>query len=243
METVLSVNLNKIALLRNARGRDFPNVASFATKAIDCGAGGITLHPRPDQRHARNSDAFEMKELVDRYEGVELNIEGNPEPEFMDVVLKVLPHQCTLVPDSPDQVTSDHGWDLESQRDRLVPIIDRLRSAGIRVSLFMDPVPSQISLAEGLGAKRIELYTEEYAETFSSPGHDAVFEKYREAANHAHGLGLQLNAGHDLNLENLGKFLAIDGIREVSIGHAIVVESLEFGFENTIRKYMEIIRG
>lgn len=242
METVLSVNLNKIALLRNARGRDFPNVAAFANKAIECGAGGITLHPRPDQRHARYSDVFEMKGLVDGYDGIELNIEGNPEPEFMDVVLKVVPHQCTLVPDAPDQVTSDHGWDLETQRERLVPIVGRLRSAGIRVSLFMDPVPSQIALAEGLGAERIELYTEEYAETYSTPGHAEVFEKYRDAASRAHGLGLQLNAGHDLNLENLGKFLTIDGIREVSIGHAIIVESLEFGFEKTIRKYMEIIR-
>lgn len=242
METVLSVNLNKIALLRNARGRDFPNIASFATKAIECGAGGITLHPRPDQRHARNSDAFEMKELVSGHGGVELNIEGNPAPAFMDLVLEVVPHQCTLVPDAPDQVTSDHGWDLEKERGKLIPIIDRLRSAGIRVSLFMDPVPAQIALAEGLGAERIELYTEEYAETYSSPGHDAVLEKYREAALRAHGLRLELNAGHDLNLENLGTFLTIDGIREVSIGHAIVVESLEFGFAETIRKYMEIIR-
>jgi len=241
MKTRLSVNLNKIALLRNARGKNFPDVDKYARLCLDCGVKGITLHPRPDQRHATYADVEAMSKIVTEYDNAELNIEGNPVDRFMEVVLENKPHQCTLVPDSPDQITSDHGWDLKRDAQQVTRIIKILKDAGIRVSLFMDPELDQIELAKDTGTDRIELYTEDYASTYGTKDSEHVFEKYRSAALYAGKMGLQVNAGHDLNLVNLEKFLTIPNIEEVSIGHAIIVESLDYGMENTIKKYLKII--
>jgi pyridoxine 5-phosphate synthase len=241
--TKLSVNLNKFALIRNSRGRDYPNVVNMARRAIGAGAHGITVHPRPDQRHAKYSDVYDLKDVVTEYPGIELNIEGNPIPRFLQVVTEVRPDQCTLVPDAPGQLTSDHGWNLEEDGDRVAPLIRDLKSAGIRVSVFMDPDPGQIDLAPSTGTDRIELYTESYAAEYGTESQQEVFDRFRAAAAHAQDLGLGVNAGHDLNLTNLGQFLTIPNILEVSIGHAIVVESFDHGFESTIRRYIEIIEG
>ena len=241
MKTNISVNLNKIALLRNARGKNFPNVEKYARLCLDCGVKGITLHPRPDQRHATYADVKAMSKIVSQYENAELNIEGNPIDKFMEIVLENKPHQCTLVPDAPDQITSDHGWDLKKDAQKVIPIIKILKESGIRVSLFMDPELVQIELAKDTATDRIELYTEEYANSYDTKDLEEVFEKYRSASLFAQKMGLEVNAGHDLNLDNLGKFLTIPNIEEVSIGHAIIVESLDYGMEKTIKKYLEII--
>lgn len=241
MATLFSINFNKIALLRNSRGRDYPSVTTFAQKAIDLGVRGLTLHPRPDQRHARYSDVSDLSALAAKNPGTELNIEGYPTDKFLDIVIEANAHQCTLVPDAPDQITSDHGWDIKRDGERLKPIIDRLKKQGIRVSLFMDPDPEQIELVIKTGTDRIELYTEEYAENYHTHACDSILEKYRKSIFFARELGLGINAGHDLNLENLARFLTIEGIEEVSIGHAVIVESLEMGFENVVRQYLDII--
>ncbi|MFH2128962.1 MAG: pyridoxine 5'-phosphate synthase [bacterium] len=242
MTTLFSINFNKIALLRNSRGRDYPSVQSFARRAVELGVGGLTLHPRPDQRHARYSDVFDLKALCLEFPGTELNIEGYPTAKFLDTVIEAKADQCTLVPDAPDQITSDHGWDVQKSGDMLKPIIKRLQREGIRVSLFMDPDPEQIELVKATGTDRIELYTEEYADSFHTDQCEPVLEKYEKAATYAHSLGLGVNAGHDLNLENLARFLTIDGIKEVSIGHAVIVESLLMGFDNVVRQYLGIVK-
>jgi pyridoxine 5-phosphate synthase len=241
--TKLSVNINKIALLRNSRGRNFPDVAAFAERFLRLGADGITLHPRPDQRHARYSDVAELQAVVRAHPGAELNVEGNPNEEFLAVVRRVRPAQCTLVPDDPGQLTSDHGWDLARNGAKLRAILHELRDAGVRTSLFVDYDHPHLALARELGADRVELYTEPYAAGFGSPGGGAIFEGFRAAAARARAAGLGVNAGHDLNLENLGKFLEIPEILEVSIGHALVVESLEFGIEAVTARYLEIVRA
>jgi pyridoxine 5-phosphate synthase len=241
MTTKLSVNVNKFALLRNSRGNDYPNVVAMARRAIEAGVHGITVHPRPDQRHVRYSDVPELSKLVRSYPGVEFNIEGNPIPEFLDLVLEVGPHQCTLVPDAGDQLTSDHGWILGGERTALAGKVRVLSEAGIRVSLFMDPIAAEIEHVPSVGAERIELYTETYARAHGTEQEDAVFGRFRNAASRAQDLGLGVNAGHDLNLTNLGPFLAIPGILEVSIGHAIVVESFDYGYEATLGKYLSIV--
>jgi pyridoxine 5-phosphate synthase len=238
----LSVNLNKFALLRNARGKNNPNIIEMAKRCIASGAHGITVHPRPDQRHAKYSDVTDLAKLLKGHKNIELNVEGNPIPAFLKVVEHVKPAQCTLVPDSANQLTSDHGWDLENQGEQLAPIIKRLQKLGIRVSLFLDPDISQMDYAKNIGANRIELYTESYADAFGTKSQDKVFLKYKKAAGYANNIGLGVNAGHDLNLKNLGLFITIPQILEVSIGHAIVVESFDYGFENTIKKYIEIIK-
>ena len=238
--TQLSVNINKIALIRNSRGRNYPDVAAFSERFLQLGAHGITLHPRPDQRHARYSDAHELKALCDRY-GAELNIEGNPTREFLDVVLAVKPAQCTLVPDDPNQVTSDHGWDLDKNAAFLREVCAELKVAGIRVSLFVDYDCPNIALAKELGADRVELYTEPYAETYGTPQNDAILAQFGQAAMAAQAAGLGVNAGHDLNLDNLAKFIALPNILEVSIGHALIVECLEQGMDATMRGYTEIL--
>lgn len=251
--TALSVNLNKIALLRNSRDGDYPSVLAHATRCVKAGADGITVHPRPDQRHIRAADCRVLADALD----VELNIEGNPfagpmasdragvadHPGFMAIVREVLPAQCTLVPDSQDQLTSDHGFDLRLDAQRLAPIIDELQGLGIRVSLFMDPVEPQIRLARDLGADRIELYTGPYAAAWGDPAQrDRVFARYRHAADIAGELGLGLNAGHDLNLENLGHFASrLPGLLEVSIGHAFTVDCLELGLQETVRRYLQCL--
>jgi pyridoxine 5-phosphate synthase len=238
--TVLSVNLNKIALLRNSRGQNFPNVVDFARKFYALGVRGITIHPRQDERHITRQDALSLGCLVTDLRDVELNIEGYPSEEFLQLVEGISPTQCTLVPDSPSQVTSDHGWDLTTHFDQVRDTCTRLNSAGIRSAIFLDPDKDQIGIAPSTGTNRLELYTEEYAATYGTPESDQIFQKYKEAAMSAQKLGLGLNAGHDLNLANLSRFLGIDGILEVSIGHALIVESIEKGMDEVIGKYLEI---
>lgn len=236
--THLSVNLNKIALLRNTRNIGIPSVTKAAQICIDAGAQGITVHPRPDERHIRPSDVFELAEMLT----VEFNIEGNPlEPPFMEIVRQVKPTQCTLVPDSPHTFTSDRGWDLIQDGTQLIHIIEELKDLGSRVSLFMDADLDQISLAKEIGSDRIELYTEPYATAFREGDVESVFEQYARAAQKAQEVGLGVNAGHDLNLENLGKFCSIGGILEVSIGHALTAEALEMGLYNTVKAYLKIL--
>jgi pyridoxine 5-phosphate synthase len=240
--TKLSVNINKVALLRNSRGRDFPSVAKFARRCLELGAHGITLHPRPDQRHARYSDVRALAPLVAEF-GAELNVEGNPTDEFLEVVLEVRPHQCTLVPDDPGQLTSDHGWDLRRDEASLRGVLGRLKDRGIRTSVFVDHDYAEIGLARAYGADRVELYTEPYAERFGGQENDRVLAAFGEAARRAQAAGLGVNAGHDLNLDNLARFLAIPGILEVSIGHALIAECIEHGIEHVIRRYVAICGG
>ena len=242
MRAKLSVNLNKIALLRNSRGHNYPNLLKFADQALAAGANGITIHPRPDQRHATYADVKELAARLQSHPQAELNIEGYPNAAFLDIVLKHQPDQVTLVPDDPQQLTSDHGWDLKKNRSFVSEIVARLRQAGIRSSLFLDPDTEQIDIAAAIATDRIELYTAAYAAAFNTPQEAGILDRYRSAAEHAHRVGLGVNAGHDLNLENLGRFLSIPGILEVSIGHALTVESLDYGFSNVIEKYMEIVR-
>lgn len=238
--TGLSVNVNKFALLRNSRDTNYPDVGVMAARAIRAGVDGITVHPRPDQRHIRYADVPALRNLT-REHGVEFNIEGNPIPEFLSLVLEVSPEQCTLVPDAVAQRTSDHGWTLPESVTVLAPVVRRLQESGIRVSLFMDPDLSGIEHVKGLGAERIELYTEPWARAFGTPDEDEVWERFAQAARRATELGLGVNAGHDLNLSNVGRFLEIPSILEVSIGHAIVVESFDFSYEGTIERYLRIL--
>ncbi|RJG50547.1 pyridoxine 5'-phosphate synthase [Motilimonas pumila] len=242
MSTFFSVNFNKIALLRNSRGRDYPSVVEFAEMGLKVGINGLTLHPRPDQRHARYSDVYDLLTLSQRYPQAEVNIEGYPCEEFMKVVLDAKPHQCTLVPDDPAQITSDHGWNLHQDFDLVKRIVSQLKAAGIRSSIFMDPVASDMQLAKDTGADRIELYTESYAQAFGTEQQESVLAQFAEAAKAAQDIGLEVNAGHDLTLENLTDFLTIKDIKEVSIGHALVVESLLQGYEPTLKQYVDICR-
>ena len=240
--TKLSVNLNKVALLRNSRTIGIPSVARAARTCITAGAHGLTLHPRPDERHARESDVYELAGILRETPDVEFNIEGNPFPKFMEIVRGVKPTQCTLVPDSPDAFTSDHGWNLAEDDKRLRPVIEELKGMGIRVSLFMDADSPDIELAKELGADRVELYTEPYAATFGSDKSETVFEQFRLAAKRATKAGLGVNAGHDLNLDNLGKFCSIPNILEVSIGHALISDALELGLAGAVEAYLRILR-
>ena len=250
MTAKLSVNLNKVALLRNSRETTIPSVVAAAETVIAAGAEGITVHPRPDMRHIRPQDVRDLAALLSQaqYSDIEFNIEGNPfagpepngYPGFMALVAEARPHQCTLVPDDPAQLTSDHGWNLTTESNRLKPIVEDLHDQEIRVSLFMDPVPAQIELAALLGVDRIELYTGPYAEAFGH--HDELLAEFAEAARIAGELGLGVNAGHDLNLENLGLFCStVPHVAEVSIGHALVVDALWMGFEIAVGKYREIL--
>ncbi len=238
--TNLSVNLNKVALIRNTRNIGIPSITKMAKICIDAGAKGITVHPRPDQRHIRPGDVYD---LVDVVSAVEFNIEGNPlEVSFIEIVRQVKPTQCTLVPDAPDTFTSDSGWNLTQDQERLMPIIKELQDLGSRVSLFMDADMEQISLVPDTGAERIELYTEPYATAYREQKDlDSVWQQFADAAQKAQELGLGVNAGHDLNLDNLAKFCTIPGILEVSIGHALTAEALEMGFANTVKEYIKIL--
>jgi pyridoxine 5-phosphate synthase len=232
--TRLSVNINKIATLRNSRGGDNPNVLDVAKDCELYGADGITVHPRPDERHIRYADVYALKKIVT----TEFNIEGNPlEASFVDLVLSVKPEQVTLVPDALGQITSNHGWDTLKHQALLIKIIRPFREAGIRVSIFVDPVLEMIEAAATTGADRVELYTEPYATNFESNPVEAVA-NYRKAAFRAHKLGLGVNAGHDLSLENLAYFKAnVTPLDEVSIGHALICDALYYGLENTIQLY------
>ena len=240
--TKLSVNLNKVALLRNARAIGIPSVAKAARICLDAGADGLTLHPRPDERHARATDVYELADILAAAPGAELNVEGNPFPEFMEMVRRVKPAQCTLVPDSPEALTSDHGWDLAENASRLVPIIEELKDLGIRASLFLDPDCEQVERARELKADRIELYTEPYAAAYHTVRMEPVFKQFALAARRAQELGLGVNAGHDLNLENLGKFCSIPGLAEVSIGHALISDALEVGLFNAVQAYLKVMK-
>lgn len=232
--TRLSVNINKIATLRNSRGGDNPNLLDVAKDCERYGADGITVHPRPDERHIRYSDVYALKKIVT----TEFNIEGNPlEASFIDLVMSVKPEQVTLVPDALGQLTSNHGWDTIQHQALLIKIIRPFREAGIRVSIFVDPVLEMVEAAVSTGADRVELYTEPFAANFDKNPVDAVA-NYRKAAFRAHQLGLGVNAGHDLSLENLAYFKAnVTPLDEVSIGHALICDALYYGLENTIQLY------
>lgn len=241
--TDLSVNLNKIALLRNSRGRDYPNLLAYARRFIDLGVQGITVHPRPDERHVTRQDALDLAAFMERHEDVELNIEGYPSEDFLRLIERTRPAQCTLVPDEPGQLTSDHGWDFRDQGDFVRDVVGRLKELGVRSAVFLDPDPRQAELAAEAGAERIELYTEAYARAYHKSNLLLVLEEYRDTARRARELGMGVNAGHDLSLENLAKFLTIPGILEVSIGHALIVECIDQGMEKVVRQYLAICHG
>lgn len=242
--TKLSVNVNKVATLRNTRPNlNIPSVVRCARICLQAGCHGITVHPRPDQRHIRPADVSEIAALLKEFLGAEFNIEGNPFHQYMHYARDVRPTQCTLVPDSVEQSTSDHGWDLRRDGERLRPVVEELKALGIRVSVFMDPVPAQIELAARLGVDRVELYTEPYAARFARGEKEAATD-YAESARVARAAGLGVNAGHDLNLENLAPFVrTVPGVDEVSIGHALIGDALEFGLAETVRKYLAACRG
>ena len=236
--TQLSVNINKVATLRNARGGNTPNVLQFA---IDCerfGAQGITVHPRPDERHIRRSDVYAIKKAI----GVEFNIEGYPSADFVRLVCEVHPAQVTLVPDSPEQLTSNHGWDTVHNKMLLQKLIQTFHAEGIRVSLFVDPLVEMVEGAKKVGADRVELYTGPYADLFHKDP-TAAIEMYRPAAEKARELGLGLNAGHDLSIPNLGPLVkAFPWIDEVSIGHQLISDALYLGIEETIKEYKNCLK-
>ncbi|MDE5772886.1 MAG: pyridoxine 5'-phosphate synthase [Muribaculaceae bacterium] len=232
--TRLSVNINKVATLRNARGENNPDVIKFARHCESCGAQGITVHPRPDERHIRRSDVYELKDVLT----TEFNIEGYPSEDFLALVEQVRPAQVTLVPDKPDQLTSNAGWDVVSNAELLSSICERMHAAGVRVSIFVDPVAEQIVAAKGVGADRVELYTKAYADNYSVDRESAVA-PYIEASRVAAEVGLGLNAGHDLSLENLSYFhKELPLLDEVSIGHALISDALYLGIDETIRRYL-----
>ena len=241
--TALSVNVNKVALLRNTRHLGIPSVVRAATLALEAGADGITVHPRPDERHIRGHDVQDLAALLKAWPQAEYNIEGNPTHNLMAFVEQVRPHQCTFVPDSVGQFTSDHGWDLRADGERLRPLIAQAHACGVRVSLFMDPDPAAMALAREVGADRVELYTEPYAAAHGTPQQAAVLERFAAAARAALAVGLQVNAGHDLNRDNLADFLrAVPGVSEVSIGHALIADALELSLAETVRQYQRCIR-
>jgi pyridoxine 5-phosphate synthase len=241
--TALSVNVNRVALLRNTRPVGLPDVRRIAELALQAGADGITVHPRPDERHIRAADVHDLHALLRQWPQAEFNIEGNPFHNLMPLVRAVRPQQCTLVPDASDQATSDHGWDLHADGGRLAPLIAELRALHVRVSLFMDPLPQQMPLARELGADRVELYTESWARAHGTPAQGERLAAYAGAARAALACGLAVNAGHDLNRANLGDFLrAVPGVAEVSIGHALIADALELGIAETVRAYQRCIR-
>jgi pyridoxine 5-phosphate synthase len=240
--TKFSVNLNKFALLRNARGGNLPDVGAIARRCLARGVHGITVHPRPDQRHARADDVRALAALVKSFPGAELNVEGFPSEPYLDLVRETRPHQATLVPDAPGQLTSDHGWDAAAETARLAPIVAALQAVGVRVSLFLDPVPAQVEAVARVKADRIELYTESYARAFAEGRGGEATGAYARAAAQALALGVGVNAGHDLNLANLGPFLtAVPGVLEVSIGHAFICECFDHTLEGTVDRYLEVV--
>ncbi len=240
--THLSVNLNKVALVRNTRHLGIPSVTRAATLCLDAGAQGITVHPRPDARHIRADDVRKLSALVRQRPGIEYNIEGNPFHNLMAFVHECRPHQCTFVPDAEGQATSDHGWNLEADAHRLIPVIEEARALGVRVSLFMDPVPEAMAAAKRVGADRVELYTESYASAFGTPRQAEVLRAFADTARAARAQGLEVNAGHDLNRDNLSQFLrAVPGVVEVSIGHALISDALELGYQATVKAYLASI--
>ncbi len=241
--TALSVNVNKVALLRNTRHLGIPSVVGAAQLCLQAGAHGITVHPRPDERHVRAGDVHDIAALLRDWPQAEYNIEGNPFHNLMGFIRAVRPQQATFVPDSEGQFTSDHGWDIAADGARLRPLIDECHALGVRVSLFMDPVPEAMAAARALGADRVELYTEPYAAAHASPAQAQQIERFAAAARAAQAAGLGVNAGHDLNQANLADFLrGVPGVLEVSIGHALVADALAVGLPETVRGYLRCIR-
>ncbi|MGB8224355.1 MAG: pyridoxine 5'-phosphate synthase [Polyangiales bacterium] len=239
----LSVNVNKVATLRNSRGGAVPNLVEAVRVCVDAGAPGITVHPRADQRHIRPADVYDVAAaLAPVRDRVEYNIEGDPRPEFVDMVESVRPDQCTLVPVRPGELTSEAGWPADTPKAALAEIVERLRDRGVRVSVFVDPEPSVIDWAAELGADRVELYTEPYARAFETGGDElsAAIERYRIAAERASSNGLGVNAGHDLDLANLPTFLSLAPIDEVSIGHALMARALFVGLAPVVAEYLRI---
>jgi pyridoxine 5-phosphate synthase len=260
MSTKLSVNINKVATLRNTRNLDIPSVVRAARICLEAGAHGITLHPRPDERHIRPKDVYDVADVVTSFPEAEYNIEGNPFHSFMEYAERVRPTQCTLVPDEPEAFTSNQGWAMPRDAERLRPIIAQLHDYGCRVSLFMDSDPDALDAVADIGADRIELYTEPYAAAFaaafapqivakkanggdnSGTNYEETLSAFARTARRAHDLGLGVNAGHDLNLQNLPPFIAaIPNLLEVSIGHALIADALERGLGDTVKHYLSLI--
>ncbi len=248
MTIALSVNLNKIALIRNSREGNYPDVVAFGRRCLDGGAHGLTVHPRPDGRHIRPQDVYALRKLVSDYPGAEFNIEGNPfapangdYPGLMALIKETRPHQCTLVPDSDSQLTSDHGFDLTTCRDSVQPIVQQLADLSVRCSLFMDPIIEQVELSAAIGTDRIELYTGPFAAAHQQQSNrlPEQLNEYIAAAEAAHTLNLGVNAGHDLNLKNITLFKQVPHLAEVSIGHAFTVDSLLLGMDATLKAYLE----
>ncbi|MFD2752955.1 pyridoxine 5'-phosphate synthase [Comamonas terrae] len=240
--TALSVNVNKVALLRNTRHLGIPSVTRAAEICLQAGAQGITIHPRPDERHIRAQDVHDLHALLKAWPQAEFNIEGNPTQNLMKFIRATRPHQATFVPDSEDQFTSDHGWSFPQDTERLKPLVAECRALGVRVSLFMDPIPGQMAAARAVGADRVELYTEPYAAAWGKAEQEHQLQAYASAAQAALDAGLGINAGHDLNRDNLPAFVArVPGLAEVSIGHALIADALELGYAETVRAYQAAI--
>ena len=247
IKTALSVNVNKVALLRNTRHLGMPDVVRAARLCLEAGANGITVHPRPDERHIRSADVFEIAAMMKDWPDREFNIEGNPFQNLMgfvhDLSARGLPlHQCTFVPDSENQFTSDHGWLFPEDAERLRPLIDQVHDRGVRVSLFMDPIPEAMAAAKAAGADRVEFYTESYASAWATDQKLKALSRFTQSALAAAAVDLGINAGHDLNRDNLTEFLkAVPGVLEVSIGHALVADALEHGYTATVKDYLRCI--
>ena len=240
--TALSVNVNKVALLRNTRHLGIPSVTRAAQCCLEAGAQGITVHPRPDERHIRATDVYALAELMKAWPQAEFNIEGNPTHNLMQFIADVRPHQATFVPDSETQFTSDHGWSFPQDAQRLQPLIAQCHALGVRVSLFMDADPAQMAAAKAVGADRVELYTEPYAAAWGTAAQAQQLALYAQTAHAALQCGLQVNAGHDLNRDNLADFLAaVPAVAEVSIGHALIADALELGYASTVQAYLACI--
>lgn len=246
MSTLFSVNLNKLALIRNSRGTDYPNLLYFVKKLIDLGVKGFTVHPRPDERHIRYQDVYDISAFLKDYPEIEFNIEGNPNEQFLKIIREVKPHQCTLVPDSDDQLTSDHGFDIITHHEFLSTLSKELEAFGTRCAVFIDPDIEQIKAVIESDVQTIEMYTEEWARAYSNGksdnniDFDEVKQRFSDCINLANQNGIRVNAGHDLNLDNLADLLALSDIAEVSIGHAFTIESLEQGMNNVVRQYLAI---
>ncbi len=246
-KTALSVNVNKVALLRNTRHLGIPDVVRAARLCLEAGANGITVHPRPDERHIRSSDVFEIAAMMKDWPDREFNIEGNPFQNLMGFVHDLSArglalHQCTFVPDSEDQFTSDHGWAFPQDAECLQPLIEQAHARGVRVSLFMDPIPEAMAAAKAVGADRVEFYTESYASAWGTDQKSEALSRFTQSARAAAAIDLGVNAGHDLNRDNLTEFLkAVPGVLEVSIGHALVADALELGYTATVQEYLRCI--
>lgn len=242
MNAQLSVNVNKVATLRNSRGGDVPNLVRAVQTVVSAGSRGITVHPRADERHIRRQDVLDLAAaLAPHRRDVEFNIEGDPRPDLMDLVCAVRPHQCTLVPVRPGEVTSEAGWDPAASGE-LRAVVERLKSHGVRVSVFIDANESSVRWAAQTGADRVELYTEPYAREFARGDGQASFQRFAAASTLAHELGLGVNAGHDLDLENLVLFKSLPYLAEVSIGHALIAHALEVGLTQAVRDYISALR-